>query len=576
MQKNIRMNLFPYLVILLILGGCDDNSGDDSASEPISDVSDIEESGCVTADDCEGDLVCDPYLNEGKGECVFCVAGESICDGTGVKTCLADGTAYSEVTPCIPDDPCLVAEGCVDGECMEPEPKSCSDDNPCTDDFCQPFTGECIVLPNLNGDCCTQDTDCDDGLTCTTDVCGAGGVCSNLGGPCADQIAQWGEKGDGDGELKFPAAIAVLSTGEVVISDKQNNRLSVFSRDGVFSRHFDTPLPEQDGCLTQDENGGCMLSAPSGLDVFTDGRLIVADTGNDRLIIYNADGSLNTVLKAEGKMEGPTDVAIDAFEDDPEGSVWVVNNALDNVVQISISDDVVRRTVGETGDSPGKFRKAFAIETDGNGNIYVTDKELNRVQLIDPVLEEPIAIVGETGSGTSQFEQIGGVVTNWKGQLFVADPDNKRVQSFFVCTPSCVEGLECGSNGCGGQCGACLGTATCESNVCVGEFPGGEGCKPGGDQPGCAGCECETCVCEGDPYCCETAWDEVCIGFCANECGGACPDPAFVPELDVTLVYSAETSGAFLLPLELFIDRENVLWVIDSVASKVTSFQLSP
>ena len=189
--------------------------------------------------------------------------------------------------------------------------------------------------------------------------------------------------------------------------------------------------------------------------------------------------------------------------------------------------------------------------------------------------EDPIAIVGETGSATGQFEQIGGVVTNWKGQLFVADPDNKRLQSFFVCTPVCEEGLECGSNGCGGLCAACLGEATCEDNVCVGEFPGGKGCEAAAD-PGCETCECEDCVCGEDDYCCTTAWDEICVGMCAVNCGAACPDPTFEPQLDVTLVFSGEVSGAFILPLELFIDRENVLWVIDRVASKVTSFQLSP
>ncbi len=41
--------------------------------------------------------------------------------------------------------------------------------------------------------------------------------------------------------------------------------------------------------------------------------------------------------------------------------------------------------------------------------------------------------------------------------------------------------------------------------------------SPGSDQPGCT-----TCVCELDPFCCQTQWDNLCVGQAANQCNAAC------------------------------------------------------
>lgn len=542
------------LLVLAVAGGCDDLES--TGAEPLPD---IEETGCGGDEECEGTLVCDLYLNDGAGECVVCVADLTSCEGDFVQTCLPDGSGYGELESCLSEDPCQVSPGCVDGVCLPIEAKDCDDANACTVDLCQPTSGECLNFPNQDPGCCTEDAQCDDGLSCTQDTCDTlNGICSNVGGPCSSLITQWGEKGDGDGQLKFPAGIAVLASGEVAVADTGNSRVSLFSREGVFSRHLDAEIPESP------------LSSPSGMAVFDDGRLAVADTSNDRIVIFNEDGTFAQSLTGNGELDGPTDVAISADQE----SVWVVNNPLDNVMQVSLTDSV-QRTLGETGDSPGKFRRAFSIELDANGNVYVTDKELNRVQLLDPISEEALIVYGETGANEGQFDQIGGIVRMWTGDVIVADPENKRVQFISPCTPVCEEGAECGFNGCGGVCGACMGAATCEGGICVGEFLGGTGCFAG-SAPTCGDCECQECACAADGYCCDTAWDDVCVGICVNDCLAACPDTSIEPELTPVLTHSTIIDDQFLAPIQVFVDSQTVLWVVDSVASKITSFQLTP
>ena len=51
------------------------------------------------------------------------------------------------------------------------------------------------------------------------------------------------------------------------------------------------------------------------------------------------------------------------------------------------------------------------------------------------------------------------------------------------------------------------------------------GCSTSGS-PGCGGCACEACVCQADPFCCQSAWDDLCVSGCeqcGTNCGGGNP-----------------------------------------------------
>ncbi len=101
---------------------------------------------------------------------------------------------------------------------------------------------------------------------------------------------------------------------------------------------------------------------------------------------------------------------------------------------------------------------------------------------------------GECGEGTTCFEDL-------------------------CCTPWCG-GMICGDDGCGGLFGECAEGDECIAGACMAP-PSGPGCEPTEGVAGCGGCECEACVCELDPYCCDTEWDSLCVGECKG-CG-SCP-----------------------------------------------------
>ena len=117
-------------------------------------------------------------------------------------------------------------------------------------------------------------------------------------------------------------------------------------------------------------------------------------------------------------------------------------------------------------------------------------------------------------------------------------------QCIFPCQAQCL-GKECGSDGCGGNCGLCPPGSMCNNaGICDPILKCGDGvcsvdagencincqpdCGPCSDGceatqwPGCGGCPCEACVCAMDPYCCEVAWDMICVNECKSDCGGCC------------------------------------------------------
>jgi len=142
---------------------------------------------CAQFDDddlCNGTLACElstfPYQCKVDLETVVICGPETpgeICS----KTVCVPETGECVVEPnhegyaCDDGDACTVGDKCEQGMCLAGVPMACADNNPCTDDSCDPLSG-CTYTNN--------DSPCNDLDTCTTgDICD-GGQC--VGGPPPD------------------------------------------------------------------------------------------------------------------------------------------------------------------------------------------------------------------------------------------------------------------------------------------------------------------------------------------------------------------------------------------------------
>lgn len=150
---------------------------------------------CTTGDYCKG------------GECKS-TATVNCSDGNPCTDDLCDpqlGCLHlNNNAPCDDGDACTIGDGCYKGVCMPGLPIDCSDDNPCTVEYCDPIEG-CVYSPYDgicdDGDKCTVGDrciagacypgpmiSCDDNNPCTADWCNPLTGCEHApqDGPCDD------------------------------------------------------------------------------------------------------------------------------------------------------------------------------------------------------------------------------------------------------------------------------------------------------------------------------------------------------------------------------------------------------
>ncbi len=139
--------------------------------------------------------------------------------------------------PCIDGDVCTTGDHCEGGECVGGEALDCDDDNPCTDDSCDPLEA-CVNTPNSaacsDANQCTTGDHCDGGLCVTTGLllCDDGNVCTNdncdpdLGciysansQPCSDGNACTVDDQCGDGACQSGEALVCPDDGNTCTSE---------------------------------------------------------------------------------------------------------------------------------------------------------------------------------------------------------------------------------------------------------------------------------------------------------------------------------------------------------------------
>jgi DNA-binding beta-propeller fold protein YncE len=104
-----------------------------------------------------------------------------------------------------------------------------------------------------------------------------------------------GGSGSGEGQLDYPADVALDAAGNVLVTDNFNGRIEVFDALGGFVR-----------TIGGVGSGDGQLLYPQGLDVAHDGRIFVADSGNNRVQIFDATGAYSGQFPASA----PTDVHV--------------------------------------------------------------------------------------------------------------------------------------------------------------------------------------------------------------------------------------------------------------------------
>lgn len=165
-------------------------------------------------------------------------------------------------------------------------------------------------------------------------------------------ISKFGERGEDDGEFSAPKGICLDSEGRVFVADHGNNRIQVFSEDGKFSYSIEC------------------RNSPWGVTFDPQGQLHVAVHNANSIHVFSTDeeGRFKFHEKYGDKsIRNPAGITIDA-----EGSITVSQN-MGGTLWVFRSDHTSSYTL------TGQFANGRGMAYDHHGNFWVADYTNSRI-----------------------------------------------------------------------------------------------------------------------------------------------------------------------------------------------------
>ncbi|MDD5369118.1 MAG: TIGR03663 family protein [Anaerolineaceae bacterium] len=238
-----------------------------------------------------------------------------------------------------------------------------------------------------------------------------------------------GSAGDQPGQFNAPRGVAIAPDGSLYVADSKNNRIQRFKPDGTPIQAWGTFADASKG-----EAPGGTFNEPWGVAVGPDGSVYVADTWNNRIQKFNADGKFVKMWGYFGQAEkpeafwGPRGLAVTS-----KGQLLVTDTGNKRVVVFDSDGNYVTQ-FGGAGAEPGGFDEPVGIAINSQGQVIVADTWNQRVQVFTP-----------DGAGVNYTPTTQWDVSAWYGQsldnkpflavdaqgnVFVADPEGYRVIEF--------------------------------------------------------------------------------------------------------------------------------------------------
>jgi DNA-binding beta-propeller fold protein YncE len=178
---------------------------------------------------------------------------------------------------------------------------------------------------------------------------------------------------------------------------------------------------------------------PSGLALDTQNRLLyVSDVSLDQVLVYDADTfklkrKMGTTghkheLTTPGDFAKPTGVAVDK-----EGNLYVADT-LNDRIEVFDADGGFIRTWGKNGDGPGYFARPKGVTVDSDGHVWVADGMQDRVQVFTNEGQLLITMGGH-GLLPGMYQGLVNIAAdNKRNRIYTSEIYPGRVQEFRYVT----------------------------------------------------------------------------------------------------------------------------------------------
>lgn len=265
-------------------------------------------------------------------------------------------------------------------------------------------------------------------------VAGVLAVAAGALGPSAAQVSATVAKpayvtsiggGLGGHAQVYPGGVAVDPSGNVYIADTGNDNVRAYGADGA---------PLWGG--PKGVRGAHALGAfDNPRDIaYLSGKLYVADLGNKRVQVLDA-ATGDPISPQPGSWASdvfPSPIGISAGVGSSGNPIILVSQDVNNQVTAYTPNGVatgVHFGTGVAGSALNQLKAPRDAATDSAGNVYVADYGNDRIVKFNPAGNE-ITHWGGSGNHAGQFHRPYGVDVDVDNKIYVADSTNHRVQIF--------------------------------------------------------------------------------------------------------------------------------------------------
>jgi len=175
-----------------------------------------------------------------------------------------------------------------------------------------------------------------------------------------------------------PVSVAIDQAGNVVVLDAKLSTVQIIGKMGLVIAKFGEPASPESGKMEMGPGG---FSHPQSLTLDANDNIFVADTGNNRIRVFNPAGKVINKFGNHGarlgEFNGPCSLTMDNA-----GNLLVLDEK-NFRVQLFTPRGVFKNKFGKRGTGRGEFSSPWGVAVDSKRNVFVTDRNL-RVQVFDP------------------------------------------------------------------------------------------------------------------------------------------------------------------------------------------------
>jgi sugar lactone lactonase YvrE len=227
-------------------------------------------------------------------------------------------------------------------------------------------------------------------------------------------IKQFGTDGSGDGQFKQPYGVAYDTNGSLWVADYGNHRIQVFDGNGTFIRRVGEYIPVTPS-----------LEYPNDIAYDLD-SFYVSDSGNNRVVVFDdGRGRYTRTIAKNGtgttRVSNPRGITLT-----DQGRIYVVDRGNERI-QVYENNGTHVRSYGNAQI----FNDVWGVAVANDGSLFVSDFGADKILVFDAA-GNLTGSWGESGSLNHQLDGPSDLQIGPEGDLYVADFKNYSIKRFTI------------------------------------------------------------------------------------------------------------------------------------------------